>query len=192
MTKTVVVNSSTDRSYDRLFPGWSVLHEDSSDSPYIPWDDVDMVLLVGHLSDVDPNLYGEAPHPSVIYVDKLQDLEAMRFIGKAEDRFIPVIGICKGAQQLCVYHGGKLVQDVPLVSDHLVRVDGEFLEVPADHHQVMIPPKEAEILGENVEESYPEVVRYEEAHLGIQFHPEWAKKDSPVRVWFQQCVEELL
>jgi gamma-glutamyl-gamma-aminobutyrate hydrolase PuuD len=180
---TVVINSSSDTSYDCLFEGWRILHESSADSPYIPWDEVTMVLLVGDSTDVDPNLYGEVPSTECGSINRHQDLEAFRFIERAfYENEVAVIGICKGAQQLCVYHDGKLIQHVPYVGEHLVTdVDGRSERVMADHHQVMVPDPEYTIEAVNTETGYPEIV-YSDDHVfgrwaAIQFHPEWC--DSP-------------
>lgn len=190
--KTVVINSSSDMSYDCLFKGWTILHEESSDSPYIPWHEVTCVLLVGASSDVDPNLYAEVAGEACGQSDRLQDLEAWRFIDRADVEGIPVMGICKGAQQLCVYHGGKLTQHVPYVgTHHIVDTDQRMYLVEADHHQVMLPTMEMTVEMVNNDTGYAEIVWQEvpisctyKPWVGIQYHPEWCEPKSMGRAEF--------
>lgn len=194
--KTVVINSGTDKSYDCLFEGWTILHEDSSDSPYIPWREVSCVLLVGASSDVDPNLYGEVPGEDCGATDRLQDLEAFRYIERAEMEGVPILGICKGAQQLCVYHDGALKQHVPYVGTHdVVDTDGILYSVEADHHQVMVPHEEYTIESVNAATSYPEVVWCEDelfgTWMGMQYHPEWCDHESIGRAEFTYWRDKL-
>lgn len=193
--KTVVINSSTDMSYDCLFKGWTILHEDSSDSPYIPWHEVSCVLLVGASSDVDPNLYGEVAGEDCGTSDRLQDLEAFRYIERAFIDNVPVLGICKGAQQLCVYHDGALKQHVPYVgTHHVVDTDGRMYLVEADHHQVMVPNDEYTIESVNEQTKYPEVVWSADVFgvwMGMQYHPEWCEPESMGRAEFMYWRDKL-
>ncbi len=194
--KTVVINSASDTSYDCLFEGWRVIHEESSDSPYIPWVDVSCVLLVGAVSDVDPNTYGEVPVQECGAPDRLQDLEAFRYIDKAEMNGVPVLGVCKGAQQLCVYHDGQLKQHVPRVGAHTVTDSvGDQYEVQADHHQVMVPHEEYTIDAINAETGYPELVWCDDELFGawaaFQYHPEWSEPSSKARVLFDNVRDYL-
>lgn len=201
---TVVINSDRDTSYDCLFGDeWLVLHEGSSDSLYIPWDDVNLILLVGDSTDVDPSLYGETKSDECGSTDKLQDLEAFRFLDRAVEKNLPIVGICKGAQQMCVYHYGRLVQHVPRVGAHNTEVVDNlnpvfddatpaFFEwVPADHHQVMVPSAHGVTLYVNEEEGHPDVVVFPYQQLAVQWHPEWATEESGARVLFSELVEAI-
>lgn len=188
--KKVFINSVYDTSYDCLFPGWEIVHSDHYADLR---SDVDLVLLVGHMSDTDPALYGEE-NDGTSYVDKAQDQTTITIAGLAGTLGIPVIGICKGAQQMCVMAGGKLIQDVPRVGSHTITdMDGgEYIPVQADHHQVMVPPEGARVLYKNVDTGYPEVVIFDKKRIGIQYHPEWCREGSKAAGIFQLAVNELL
>ena len=72
---------------------------------------LDGLLLTGG-GDVDPTLFGEAPHPAVYDVAPARDtleLSAVRF---ALERRLPILAICRGVQLLNVALGGTLFQDV--------------------------------------------------------------------------------
>lgn len=62
-------------------------------------------------ADVDPAIYGEAPHPKTEVNPDLDELElaAARWAVSAET---PVLGICRGQQLLNVALGGSLIQHV--------------------------------------------------------------------------------
>lgn len=194
--KRVLINSEDD-SYDTLFRGWDIIRSPTSLSPSIPWEDIDLLLLVGDVSDVDPAFYQEGNKGSR-NINRLQDYEAFSFITKSRRFTIPIVGICKGAQQLCISHRGRLIQDVPRVGDHRVSLCNDDSEpprgyyVPADHHQVMVPPESAVIHAVNETKGYPEVVTYPNTlDLSIQYHPEWAPEGSKARSSFFNAVEDL-
>ena len=69
------------------------------------------LLLTGG-EDVAPELYGEAPHPTV-HVNRARDDFEIALIGEARRRDLPILGICRGIQVLNVAGGGTLVQDIP-------------------------------------------------------------------------------
>jgi putative glutamine amidotransferase len=72
---------------------------------------LDGLLLTGG-GDIDPTVFGEAPHPTVYEVAPARDtleLSAVRF---ALERRLPILAICRGAQLLNVALGGTLFQDV--------------------------------------------------------------------------------
>src|SRR4051794_16173473 len=71
---------------------------------------VDGLLLTGG-GDVDPSLYGEAPHSAVADVEPARDAFEIGLITAARRRDLPIFGICRGVQILNVAAGGTLVQD---------------------------------------------------------------------------------
>ena len=203
-TRTVVINSDSDRTYDCLFdPGkWNILHEGSVHTPYLDWEHIDLVLLVGDYSDVDPSMYHQVPD-GARDLNKRQDLEAYLFYLEALKWNIPIVGVCKGAQQLCVFNGGSLIQDVSRVGVHVVartphhgNGGPEVATVPADHHQVMnlngVPS--CSIWYENFNTGYPEVVVFTNRaspQVGFQFHPEWDTGEGEGRQLFNSVMEDI-
>jgi putative glutamine amidotransferase len=82
-----------------------------SDAPAL-MDRVQGVLFTGG-SDVDPSLYGEAPHPRLGDVFRDRDEFELALCREALDRDLPILGICRGHQVLNVATGGTLIQDIP-------------------------------------------------------------------------------
>jgi putative glutamine amidotransferase len=72
---------------------------------------LDGLLLTGG-GDVDPALFGEAPHPTLYDVAPARDAVETAAIGIALDRRLPILAICRGVQVLNVALGGSLYQDV--------------------------------------------------------------------------------
>src|SRR5207237_3796129 len=70
---------------------------------------VDALVLTGG-PDVDPALYGEAPHPAVYGVDRRADDLESALAEIAVARGLPVLAICRGFQVLNVARGGSLHQ----------------------------------------------------------------------------------
>jgi len=83
----------------------------NSDDPDGVLDRVDGILLTGGL-DVDPALYGEAPHPTTEAAPERDQFE-IPLSREAVTRDVPLFAICRGVQVLNVAEGGTLVQDIP-------------------------------------------------------------------------------
>jgi len=73
---------------------------------------LDGVLLPGSDSDVDPELFGEDPHPKLGAVVSEKDATDRLVLDAAEELNIPVLAICFGMQALNVHRGGSLWQDI--------------------------------------------------------------------------------
>lgn len=69
------------------------------------------ILLPGG-ADIDPQEYGEAPHPQLGEVDRLRDAVELRLARWARADRKPILGICRGIQVLNVALGGTLYQDI--------------------------------------------------------------------------------
>ena len=150
--------------------------------------DLDIVVFCGG-SDVTPYYYGERPHPSThnnVRRDAFEKEVYLRY------KKIQKIGICRGAQFLCVLNGGKLYQDIQghhkphSITDLFT---GEVVEVTSDHHQACIPLPDWGIIANSTTkhaETYNSVfdnITFPEAFyvpkdgsLCVQFHPEWGLK----------------
>lgn len=142
MTKPIIGISGSEIIDDGgMFPGYrrSYVNEDYVDSviqnggiPYIiPFNENDdvikeqldnvqgLILSGGH--DVDPHLYGEEPEQKIGPTWPARDHFDMRLLKLAEEKGIPVLGICRGAQIINVAHGGSLYQDLSYRSEHTLK-----------------------------------------------------------------------
>lgn len=76
---------------------------------------VDVALLDGLVlsggTHVHPELYGQQPTVTARY-DHRRDQTDQQLLTRAEQLNIPVLGICRGAQFINVFHGGSLCQNV--------------------------------------------------------------------------------
>lgn len=87
-------------------------------------EELDGILLPGSDSDVDPSLFGEAPHPKLGRVVPEKDAVDRMILDQAERRNLPVLAICFGMQALNVHRGGSLIQDI-----------GSEVKEPVKHEQ---------------------------------------------------------
>lgn len=75
-------------------------------------DQVDGILLSGSLSNIEPHHYqGPASEPDTLH-DPGRDALTLPLIPKAIARGVPLLGICRGYQELNVAMGGSLHQKV--------------------------------------------------------------------------------
>ena len=75
------------------------------------YDTLDGVLIPGGV-DMDPALFGEAPHPKLGRVDEARDRVEMQLTRWAIDEGKPLLGLCRGLQVINVTLGGTLYQDL--------------------------------------------------------------------------------
>ena len=82
--------------------------------------DEDVDQLVGRLDgilftggyDIDPQRYGNQPHPKVKQVDKERDQQECQLVQAAVKAGRPFLGICRGMQVINVAMGGSLYEDL--------------------------------------------------------------------------------
>jgi putative glutamine amidotransferase len=110
---------------------------DAAGDPASALDRIDALLLTGGL-DVDPALYGEAPHPAT-EIDAERDRFEIPLSRDAVARDLPVFAICRGVQVLNVAEGGTLVQDIPSA---MTAGLPHSIDIPKDHaaHEVRVTP----------------------------------------------------
>ncbi len=126
----------------------------------------DGLLLTGG-GDIDPALYGAAPHATFVAAEPGRDAFEIALVRAVLEAGKPVFAICRGMQLLNVALGGDLVQDIPTevngAAHHDVRepryalahevwttqgsrfstlmreklVDGESCQVNSRHHQAV-------------------------------------------------------
>lgn len=79
------------------------------------------VLLTGSASNVHPSHFGEAVHDESLPLDPERDAWTLPLIRAVLARRMPLLAICRGAQEFNVAFGGTLhqaVQEVPGHDDH--------------------------------------------------------------------------
>lgn len=177
----------------------------------------DVVMFTGGC-DVDPSLYNE-PRGKITRPLITRDLRELELFKKASALNKKFLGICRGAQLLCVLAGGKLAQHIEGHNHgyhkyHQVMTnEGLEFQLNSLHHQMMIPGKvDHELIAwtEKLSEIYldgndkpiegiseePEVVFFPKIKaLGIQCHPEWGFEDHAFddeKRWLKKLIQERL
>jgi putative glutamine amidotransferase len=106
-------------------------------------DLADGILLTGSPSNVHPSNFDEDVHDLSLPLDPVRDDWTLPLIPKALARGIPLLAICRGAQETNVALGGTLyqaVQEVPGMNDHRAPA-GQPAEVQyAPAHEVEVVP----------------------------------------------------
>tara|TARA_R110000868_G_scaffold73832_2_gene213716 strand:+ start:114 stop:788 length:675 start_codon:yes stop_codon:yes gene_type:complete len=165
---------------------------------------VDAVVFWGG-TDISPSFYNQAPHKysqagnqQVLSYRDSFEYQAMKFCLVND---IPMIGVCRGAQLLCAFAGGKLIQHC---DGHVGRTGHQIDFIDEDggvdsvyatscHHQMMYPfdvPHEMLAWSSTKQSTFyeddkgdvdmkgkvePEIVYFPDVKgLAIQGHPEWA------------------
>lgn len=104
---------------------------------------VDGLLFTGSPSNVEPHHYsGPASMPGTHH-DIFRDATTLPLIRKAIDAGIPVLGICRGFQEMNVAFGGSLhqrVQEVAGMMDHREPADQPVEVQYAPRHALQVQP----------------------------------------------------
>ena len=155
---------------------------------------LDGVLISGGV-DVEPGRYDAEPHATVQAPRPDRDSTELAVARLAEQRDLPLLGVCRGMQVMAVAAGGELEQHLPdrvghaghapapgTYGEHLVRtvpgtrlaaVLGDEVTVPTYHHQgVATHPGlvESGWAEDGVLEAFEDPdARF---RLGVQWHPE--------------------
>lgn len=106
-------------------------------------DLADGVLLTGSPANVHPSHFGEDVHDRSLPLDAERDAWTLALIPQALERGIPLIGICRGAQETNVALGGSLHQAVQEVEGHLDHRANDALDVEQQYgivHDVEVMP----------------------------------------------------
>lgn len=178
---------------------------------------IDALVLWGG-EDIHPSYYNEPPHKhnQAGFAPSNRDRMEWKAMLYCKMHNIPIIGVCRGAQFLCAFAGGRLVQHSTghnCGHHNIITVDGEEMNVTSAHHQMMYPwDVEHELLawsstkrsdkyedGEN--KAIPEARNYPEPEvvyfpkvrgLGVQGHPEWMSERSRFVEWFNELIIDKL
>ncbi len=200
------------KPFDQLFPGGAVNVLEKG------FEGLSAILLWGG-TDIHPAYYGAQAHRSndtrYYKEPSIRDKNEWKAMIYAKANHIPIIGVCRGAQFLCAFAGGSLIQDVTghAGGHHKVtcKVDDgeEILETTSAHHQMMYPfDIKHEMLAWSTDKKShrydvgpdqatpemdgkvePEVVWFPTVKgFGIQGHPEWMSEDSSFVQW---CLDSI-
>ncbi len=104
---------------------------------------LDGLFLTGALSNVAPQAYGATLANPNSPADPARDHVALRLIREAVRVGLPVLGVCRGFQEINVALGGTLhqaVQDVPGLNDHRETPDMPLAAQYAPAHDIAFTP----------------------------------------------------
>lgn len=164
-------------------------------------DSFSLVIFTGG-QDISPFLYGERllSNTRPFFPRDLDEV----YLWKSLDPKFPKVGICRGAQLGNVLCGGTLWQDVDNhngMHEMLLHEDNSKTHVTSVHHQMCKLTSEARLIASanqskrkssefeshsiaNNEWEDPEAFYYPNCDfLGVQFHPEYAHKESEAVFW---------
>jgi putative glutamine amidotransferase len=129
-----------------LAGGRAVLVPPSDDGVGEILDAVDGLVFSGG-SDLDPDLYGQEPHPETTGIVPARDSAELTLLKAALEQDLPVLAICRGSQILNVALGGDLVQHLP---DHVGHEGHKEVAGVFSEHDVEVEPgtRLAGLLGE--------------------------------------------
>jgi putative glutamine amidotransferase len=156
------------------------------------------LMLTGG-GDVDPQAYGEVPHPKLGRVIPERDAFELALVRTALERGLPVLAICRGQQVLNVATGGTLVQDIPSqlpgandhdpdaerwAMAHAVNIlpgtrlrailGADTVAVNSFHHQAVKDPGRGVVVSARAEDGVVEGIEVpgQPFAVGVQWHPE--------------------
>lgn len=154
-------------------------------------------LVISGGADVEPERYGEQPHPRTAAWRADRDAWEVALLDAAEAVGLPVLGVCRGMQVMAVRAGGVLDQHVPDLVDHeqhspggdafgavsvvtapgtrIAGLVGERLSVNCHHHQsVRTHPGFTAVA--HAEDGTLEAMETDGDRfcVGVQWHPETA------------------
>ena len=118
-----------------------------SDPRFVAVDELleacDGFLLTGGRPNVHPEEYGETPTAAHGQFDRARDSITLPLVRACLDRGQPVLGICRGFQEVNVALGGTLhpeIRDLPGRQNHRMPPDGTLEEKFALRHAVRFTP----------------------------------------------------
>jgi len=112
----------------------------------------DGILLTGAVSNVHPSHFGQAVHNLSLPLDTARDALTLKLIHAAIEAEVPLLGICRGFQEINVAFGGSLhqaVHELAEFNDHREAKDAsvEIQYGPSHIVNLMVNGKLARIVG---------------------------------------------
>ncbi len=104
---------------------------------------LDGIILTGSRSNVQPSHYAGPSHAEGTPEDAMRDAVTLRLIRGAIAAGVPLLGICRGLQEMNVALGGSLhqrLQDLPGRIDHSTPAHGSDRVRIAKAHRVALSP----------------------------------------------------
>lgn len=178
---------------------------------------MDAILLTGG-GDIDPDLYGGVPHPTVHEIDHDRDRDELHLARKVIETGQPFLGICRGLQVLNVALGGTLYTHITdqhpgaMRHDfwpdhprdrisHPVRIDEDtalaeilghpMLDVNSLHHQGIKDLAQGLKPSAYAPDGLIEAVELPDHPFGlaVQWHPEWLSGEYRTPALFKAFVQ---
>jgi putative glutamine amidotransferase len=104
---------------------------------------VDGVMLTGSPSNVHPSHFGEVVADLDLPLDPQRDALTLALVRACVDGGVPLLGLCRGFQEINVAMGGSLhqqVQDLPGMMDHREPADQPLAVQYAPSHPMLFEP----------------------------------------------------
>ena len=110
---------------------------------------VDGILLTGARANVHPTRFGVEPHPSYEPYDTRRDALALDLINVCVERGVPLLGVCRGFQEMNVAFGGSLhpeIRELPGRQNHRMprlptgEIHPDQAVIYGDRHDVRLTP----------------------------------------------------
>jgi putative glutamine amidotransferase len=104
---------------------------------------LDGLLFSGSPSNVEPHHYDEGPSEPGTLHDPERDATTLPLIRSAIEQGVPILGICRGFQEMNVALGGKLwqkVHEVPNLFDHREAKSASLEIQYGPAHEVVLEP----------------------------------------------------
>jgi putative glutamine amidotransferase len=170
-------------------------------------------LIVAGGRDIDPLLFDEERHSQTTGLRPSQDAWEVALVKGACARDMPILGICRGHQLLCLMHGGALHQHLPTTSgheqhggwggewtDHEVEVEpssqlaqalGGFdrVQVNSGHHQGVASAGSLRVVARSCDDGLVEAAEAPGLSfcLSMQWHPEMLGQAGVFSAFVRAC-----